>query len=78
MTVFNQSVSFQPLKFVYNIGSCLWKLKNLIYYFMVLTMPSQYRDRTYLERECLVGLALAVSEKILARLYITIGLVAGY
>ena len=37
-----------------------------------------HRDRTYLERECLVGLAWAVSEKIPARLYITIGLVAAY
>ena len=37
-----------------------------------------HRNRTYLERECLVGLAWAVSEKIPARLYITIGLVAAY
>ena len=41
-------------------------------------MGLYHRDRTYLERECLVGLAWAVSEKIPARLYITIGLVAAY
>ena len=42
------------------------------------TKEQKHRDRTYLEGECLVGLAWAVSEKIPARLYITIGLVAAY
>ena len=41
-------------------------------------MEGKHRDRTYLEKECLVGLAWAVSEKIQAQLYITIGLVAAY
>ena len=46
--------------------------------FCVKCISVNHRDRTYLERECLVGQAWAVSEKIPARLYITIGLVAAY